>query len=89
MLQYGLAVTMTTLSVLGMAFTAVAAPYTPKSSQCYGACTAKCAAQHYCERFSAKLFVGLSVTGRSPASGLGLVVSWDISTSARFVRPLD
>jgi hypothetical protein len=33
-LRYGLAITMITLSVPGMAFTAVAAPYTPKSSQC-------------------------------------------------------
>ena len=53
MLQYGLAIAITALSVLGMAITAVAAPYTPKSSQCYGACTAKCAAQHSCERSNA------------------------------------
>ena len=33
------AITIAALSVLEMAFTAVAAPYTPKSSQCYGACT--------------------------------------------------
>ena len=48
-----LAITIAALSVLGMAFAAVAAPYTPKSSQCYGACTAKCAAQHSCERYNA------------------------------------
>ena len=53
MLQYGLAIANTALSLLGMAITAVAAPYTPKSSQCYGACTAKCAAQHSCERSNA------------------------------------
>ena len=35
-----LAITIAALSVLGVAFAAVAAPYTPKSSQCYGACTA-------------------------------------------------
>ena len=47
------AITIAALSVLGVAFAAVAAPYTPKSSQCYGACTAKCAAQHSCERSAA------------------------------------
>ena len=31
----------------------VAAPYTPKSGQCYSACEAKCAAQHSCERSAA------------------------------------
>ena len=53
MLQYGLAITIITLSVLGMAFAAVAAPNAPKSGQCYAACTAKCAAQHSCERADA------------------------------------
>ena len=75
MLQYRVAITMITLSVLGMAFTAVAAPYAPKSSKCYGACTAKCMlnilasdpmqaeiASHI--TISAKLLVGLSGTGR-------------------------
>ena len=72
-----LAITIAALSVLGVAFAAVAAPYPPKSSQCYGACTAKCAAQHSCEiqstemltlTISAKLFVGLSVIVSSPPS---------------------
>jgi hypothetical protein len=53
MLQYGLAIAITALSLLGMAIIAVAAPYTLKSSQCYGACAAKCAAQHSCERYKA------------------------------------
>ena len=77
MLQCGLAISITALAVLATAITAVAAPYTLKSSQCYGACTAKCAAQHSCERYkrtqnasyitiSAKLCVGLTVIGSSP-----------------------
>jgi hypothetical protein len=45
-----LAITIAAASVLGTPLTAVAAPYTPKSSQCYRDCTAKCAAQHSCER---------------------------------------
>ncbi len=64
-----LAITIAALSVLGTPLTAVAAPYTPKSSQCYGDCTATCAAQHSCERLkrariasrttiSARLFAG-------------------------------
>jgi hypothetical protein len=53
MLQCGLAISITALAVLATAITAVAAPYTLKSSQCYGACTAKCAAQHSCERYKA------------------------------------
>ena len=53
MLQCGLAISITALTVLGMAITAVAAPYTPKSGQCYSACEAKCAAQHSCERSAA------------------------------------
>ena len=53
MLQYGLAITLVTLSVLGMASAEVAAPYSPKSRQCYGACTAKCAVQHSCVRSDA------------------------------------
>jgi len=48
-----LAITIAALSVLGTPLTAVAAPYTPKSSQCYGDCTATCAAQHSCERLNA------------------------------------
>ncbi len=48
-----LAITIAALSVLGTPLTAVAAPYTHKSSQCYGDCTAKCAAQHSCERLNA------------------------------------
>jgi hypothetical protein len=64
-----LAITIAALSVLAVAFAAVAAPYPPKSSQCYGACTAKCAAQHSCElTISAKLFVELSVIVSSPPS---------------------
>jgi hypothetical protein len=55
MLQYGLAISLTALSVLGMAMTAAAAPYLPKSTQCYSACEAKCAAQHSCERSNASL----------------------------------
>ena len=55
MLQYGLAISITVLSVLGMAITAAAAPYIPKSRQCYSACEAKCAAQHSCERSNASL----------------------------------
>ena len=53
MLQCGLAISITALTVLGMAITAVAAPYTPKSGQCYRVCEAKCAAQHSCERSNA------------------------------------
>jgi hypothetical protein len=53
MLQCGLAISITALTVLGMTITAVAAPYTPNSGQCYGACKAKCAAQHSCERYNA------------------------------------
>ena len=53
MLQCGLAISITALTVLGMTITAVAAPYTPKSGQCYSACEAKCAAQHSCERSNA------------------------------------
>ena len=53
MLQCGLAISITALTVLGMAITVVAAPYTPKSGQCYSACEAKCAAQHSCERSAA------------------------------------
>ena len=53
MLQCGLAISITALTVLGMAITAVAAPYTPKSGQCYSACEAKCAAQHSCKRSAA------------------------------------
>jgi len=53
MLQCGLAISITALTVLGMAITAVAAPYTPKSGQCYSACEAKCAARHSCERSNA------------------------------------
>ena len=74
MLQYGLAIAITALSLLGMAITAVAAPYTLKSSQCYGACTAKCAANILASdtkrleiashiTISAKLCVGLIVIG--------------------------
>ena len=48
-----LAITIAALSVLGMSSTAVAAPYTPKSSQCYRDCTAKCAVQYSCERRNA------------------------------------
>jgi hypothetical protein len=51
--QCGLAIAITAISLLGMAITAVAAPYAPKSRQCYSACEAKCAAQHSCERTNA------------------------------------
>ena len=37
-----LAITIAALSVLGMPLTAVAAPYIPKSRQCYGDCAGKC-----------------------------------------------
>ena len=45
-----LAITIAALSVLGTPSTAVAAPYTLKSRQCYGDCAGKCAAQYSCER---------------------------------------
>ena len=51
--RQGLAISITALSVLGMAIAAVAAPYTPRSGQCYSACEAKCAARHSCERSNA------------------------------------
>jgi hypothetical protein len=80
MLQCGFAISITALAVLATAITAVAAPYTLKSSQCYGACTAKCAAQHSCERYNAtpashitistRLFVGLGVIVNSPPSAI-------------------
>jgi hypothetical protein len=53
MLQCGLAISITALAVLAMAITTAAAPYIPKSRQCYSACEAKCAAQHSCERSNA------------------------------------
>jgi hypothetical protein len=48
-----LAITIAALSVLGISSTAVGAPYSLKSSQCYGDCIAKCAAQYSCERRNA------------------------------------
>ena len=48
-----LAITIAALSVLGMPLTAVAAPYIPKSRQCYGDCAGKCGAQYSCERRNA------------------------------------
>ena len=76
-----LAITIAALSVLGVAFAAVAAPYTPKSSQCYGACTASALlnilasdtmrleiASHI--TISAKLSDGLIVQGDRVADGL-------------------
>jgi hypothetical protein len=45
-----LAITIVALSVLGTPLTAIAAPYSLKSSQCYGECAGKCAVQHSCER---------------------------------------
>ena len=47
------AITIAALSVLGTPLTAIAAPYSHKSSQCYGACAGKCAAQYACERRNA------------------------------------
>jgi hypothetical protein len=44
------AMTIAALSVMATPLTAVAAPYSLKSSQCYRDCTAMCAAQHSCER---------------------------------------
>ena len=75
------AITIAALSVLEMAFTAVAAPYTPKSGQCYGFCTRGALpnilasdtmrleiASHI--TISAKLSVGLIVQGDRVADGL-------------------
>ena len=45
-----LAITIAALSVLGMPLTAVAAPYIPKSRQCYVDCAGKCGAEYSCER---------------------------------------
>ena len=74
-----LAITIAALSVLGMAFAAVAAPYTPKSGQCYGPAQRSALlnilasdtmrhdiASHI--TISAKLFVGLSVIVSSPCA---------------------
>ena len=73
------AITIAALSVLEMAFIAVAAPYTPKSGRCYGFCTRGALpnilasdtmrleiASHI--TISAKLFAGLSVIVSSPPS---------------------
>ena len=43
-LRYQFAITTITLSICGMAITAAAAPYIPKSGQCYSACLARCGA---------------------------------------------
>ena len=53
MLQCGLAISISAVAVLATAITTAAAPYSPKSRQCYSACEAKCAAQHSCERSNA------------------------------------
>jgi hypothetical protein len=45
-----LTVTIAALSILGMALAAVAAPDARERNQCYGACNARCAAEHSCER---------------------------------------
>jgi hypothetical protein len=45
-----LTVTIAALSILGMALAAVAAPNALERNKCYGACNARCAAEHSCER---------------------------------------
>ena len=51
-----LVIAMAGLSVLGAPLTAVAAPYSLKSSQCYGDCAGKCAAQYSCKRGDASQY---------------------------------
>src|SRR5262245_59604761 len=41
---------LTTLPLLGITVTAVAAPNARERDKCYGSCEAKCAAEHSCER---------------------------------------
>jgi hypothetical protein len=45
-----LTIIITALPLLGMALAALAAPNAGERDKCYGACYARCAAQHSCER---------------------------------------
>ena len=53
-MQYGLAITITALSLPGMGLTAAfAAPTASERDQCYGSCYSRCAAQHSCRHRNA------------------------------------